>query len=312
MLSADQIAQFHRDGFLALRGVFHGRELDLLRAAADQVVAEGVARRGEHHLYWPQPDGSTTYFRSERMWDRDPIFGAATVNPTLLAAIGQCYGHVFVPFNDSFVCKIPQGNVPVPWHQDPPYGGPQGKRESCPLGNFDTDIYLDHSTIANGCVWGIPGHHLVGHVEYERFTQEQLFRDCGAVPLEMAPGDVLFHSISAPHGSIGNRTATMRRIFYVHYLPQATFDEDYGPSTWAKAKDPARPEHVARVAGMLATRAALGFDGLAGSRVVWTGQGFAFDGAPTTPPYHWRTLSAALPADVKAQMRTLATVHRPC
>ena len=66
-----------------------------------------------------------------------------------------------------------------------------------PIPNIDADIYLDHSTVDNGCVWAIPGYHLVGHVQFENFTDQELFTQMGAVPIELGPGDVSFHCLSA-------------------------------------------------------------------------------------------------------------------
>jgi hypothetical protein len=105
-----------------MRGVIRGRELELLRLAADAVVGEGVARRGSGHLYYRYADGREVYRRSEQMWSRDPIFQAVTVNPELLENIGQCVAQTFYPWNDSLVVKLPHEGAPVAWHQDPPYG----------------------------------------------------------------------------------------------------------------------------------------------------------------------------------------------
>ena len=70
---------------------------------------------------------------------------------------GQCTGHPFLPINDSFVCKLPGGDVPIGWHQDPPCCIEPLREVTFSIPNFDTDIYLDDSTIENGCVWGLPG-----------------------------------------------------------------------------------------------------------------------------------------------------------
>lgn len=304
MLTQQQIDQFHRDGVLIMRKVFQGGELADLRAAADRVVAEGVAGRGEHHIY-REINGRRTYFRSEKMWDRDPIFRAVTVNPTLLENIGQCYGHPFLPINDSFVCKIPHGNVPVEWHQDPPYHTP-ATMETYEVPNFDTDIYLDASTVDNGCVWAIPGHHLVGHVDVGKYSEAELFERFGAIPLEMEPGDVLFHSISAPHGSVGNVTHTMRRIFYVHYMPREVWDNSY--PGWAGSKRGFGPDGAGLVERMLADRTMLGLPGLDGSQVRWDGHAFEFVGKPTTPPRYWGELIRRMSARQIKDMQTLAGV----
>ncbi|HYF51518.1 MAG TPA: phytanoyl-CoA dioxygenase family protein [Planctomycetota bacterium] len=305
MLTRAQIEQYHRDGFLVLKGMFQGRELEELRAAATRVQEEGVARKGKDHLYTDVPGVGNVYFRSERMWDRDPIFQAVTVKPELLECIGQCTGHPFLPVNDSFVCKLPGGNVPITWHQDPPYGSPTFE-ETFEVPNFDVDIYLDHSTKENGCVWGIPGHHLVGHIDLKRFSQEELFNNFGAVPMIMEPGDVLFHSLSAPHGSIGNKTQNIRRIFYVHYMAEEVLNNCYG--TWKNHKRGYSPEGKTFCRNMLNVRKELGFDGIERAKVKWTDDGFVFTGQPSTPPRYWRTLIDAMSPDEKARKRALAPV----
>src|SRR3954470_10937236 len=138
MITQQQIDQFHADGFLILRGMFGGKELIELQAAAQRVQEEGSAGKGKDHLYREIPGKGKVYFRSEKMWDRDPIFRAVTVKPALLESIGQCVGHPFLPINDSFVCKLPGGNVPIEWHQDPPYGNVKYV-ETFEEPNFDVD-----------------------------------------------------------------------------------------------------------------------------------------------------------------------------
>src|SRR5215204_4674769 len=107
MLTAKEIGQFHRDGVLALRGVFDREEVRALQRAADEVTAEAVAGRGHGHGY-REVDGRRQYYRTDGvLWDHDAAFQMATVNPNLLSAVGQCLGHPFVPINDSLVVKLP-------------------------------------------------------------------------------------------------------------------------------------------------------------------------------------------------------------
>lgn len=306
VLNQDDIDRFHRDGFLRVRGVFHGAELEMLRAAADEVVRAGLDEADDHHLY-AKVDGKKVYFRSERMWQRSEVFKAATVNPWLLAAIGQCTGEPFMPVNDSFVCKTPRSPVPIYWHQDPPYNDPEAWPLTQGVPNFDTDIYLDRSTLENGCVWGIPGHHLVGHVGLEGKSQRQLFEDCGAVPIEMEPGDVLFHSISAPHGSAANRTDSIRRIFYVHYMARYIAENVYG--YWKdKSKDRGfNDAGYDLVEAMFAARKQLGLvaDLDAAGIGYQRGVGICFHGAPTSPEEPWRPLVKAMSAEEIASRKSL-------
>ena len=134
------------------------------------------------------------------LWDHDAAFRIATVNPILLSAVGQCLGHPFVPINDSLVVKLPRSGVAIRWHQDPPYEGPEGLPDTFGIPNFDCDIYLDEATIENGCLYGLAGYHLAGHVEVERFEEEELFNRPDAVALPMQPGDVSCTRSARPTG----------------------------------------------------------------------------------------------------------------
>lgn len=310
MLTQEQINAFHANGFLIMRGVFAGDELKRLTDAVNQTQAEGLAGQGEHHLHLMGPHGEKVYWRSERIWQRDPIFLAVTVKPALLENIGQCVGQAFFPWNDSLVVKLPHQGAAVPWHQDPPYGKPE-RETTFAVPNFTTDIYLDHSGADNGCVYAIPGHHLVGHVDVQRYTDDELVTACGAVPIEMEAGDVLFHALSTPHGSRANLSDTQRRIFYIHYLANDVFQDGYGVlnEDWVKQKPGWGAERQAIVQQMIDARKQFGWDSWEQSGTLqFGGGGFTFVGTPTSPPAHWGTLSAAYAPEDKAKRKTLESV----
>jgi phytanoyl-CoA hydroxylase len=299
VLTAQQIDQFHRNGLLVLRGVFGDPEVTALQEAADEVTEEALSGEGRAHGY-RDVDGHREYYRTDGvLWERHTAFRIATVNPSLLAAIGQCLGHPFMPINDSLVVKLPHSGVAIPWHQDPPYQGPDGLAQTFGIPNFDCDVYLDAATIDNGCLYALAGCHLAGHVEVERFQEEELFSRADAIPLEMAPGDVLFHAISAPHGSRTNDSDMLRRVFYVHYMAQEVL-ETLHPE-WVGIKRGFGDKHVDAARGMVAERVRAGLSRLGGANVELASDGFVFGGEPLTPPRHWETLLAHLtPQQVQA------------
>lgn len=315
MLAQTDIDRFHRDGFLVLRGFFSGDELRMLQEEATKVEQEGIsfqadqvdAGRKKHHSYRQQEDKSFRYFRSEEMWQRHPIFQAVTVNPKLLQSIGQCVGEGFVPANDSFVCKTPHSDVPIHWHQDPPYSNPKSS-ETLGVPNFDVDIYLQPSTIENGCVWGIPAHHLVGHVDIARFSEEELFNNFGAVPIEMEPGDVLFHCLSAPHGSVGNTTADTRSIFYVHYMARDVAKVSYKDADWILQGKGFVGMATEAVPEMMEHRRSFGWDGIENPdyQISLAPEGIQFNGRPCSPPRHWDTLIQQMSPEEIEQKQNLA------
>jgi ectoine hydroxylase-related dioxygenase (phytanoyl-CoA dioxygenase family) len=305
MLTAYQIDRFHRDGLLVLRGVFSLDEVQALQLAADEVTKEALAGAGSGHGY-RDIDGHRQYYRTDGvLWERSAAFRMATVNPGLLASVGQCLGHPFMPINDSLVVKLPHSGVAIPWHQDPPYDGADGRAETFGIPNFDCDIYLDAATIDSGCLYGLAGCHLVGHVELERFHEDELFSRTDAVPLEMAPGDVLFHAITAPHGSKANDSNTLRRVFYVHYMAQEVL-ETLHPE-WVGTKRGFRGRDIQEVQGMLDERIGAGLGGPSTAKVKLTPHGFVFLGEPVTQPRHWKSLVADLAPDQVRAVKTLAS-----
>jgi ectoine hydroxylase-related dioxygenase (phytanoyl-CoA dioxygenase family) len=310
MLNQEQIDFFHTNGYLIMRAVLLGEELRALQDAADRVIAEGVARVDpKNHRYMAGADGREVYWRSEEMWPRSDVWKAVTVHPDVLENIGQCIGQAFYPWNDSLVVKLPNNGAPVLWHQDPPYRNPV--RETVyPVPNFTTDLYLDHSGPDNGCVYAIPRHHLVGNVELAGKSQQDLFEKYGAVPLELEAGDVLFHCLSTPHGSRGNVSGRMRRIFYIHYLAEEVYQDGYASEPWAAQKPGLVPERRALIEEMLAARRRFGWgDPLSRGTLGREKGGFRFKGSPVTPVRYWDKLASQIPSKLRELQKRLVRVE---
>lgn len=302
MLTQEQIDFFHANGYLIMRGVVQGVELARLQQAADEVQAQGIAREGNvvDHRYAPGPGGEEVYWRSEKMWQRGDVWQSVAVHPDLLENIGQCIGQAFFPWNDSFVVKLPYSGAQVKWHQDPPYNDP-ARETVYPVPNFTTDIYLDHSGPDNGCVYALPGRHLVGNVNLGDRSMEALCASREAVPLEMEAGDVLFHCLSTPHGSQPNLSGIQRRIFYIHYLADEVYRDGYGDAPWAALKPGWGTERQELIRSMMEKRRALGYEPpLERSTLQFGTGGFTFDGTPVTPLRHWGALTDALSPDRRA------------
>jgi phytanoyl-CoA hydroxylase len=308
MLTEQQIDEFHRDGLLVLRGVFNEEEVRALQQAADEVTREAVAGTGTGHGY-RDVAGRRQYYRTDGvLWERYAAFRIATVNPNLLAAVAQCLGHPFLPINDSLVVKLPHSGVAIPWHQDPPYQGPDGLAETFGIPNFDCDIYLDRATVENGCLYGLAGYHLVGHVEVERFADEELFHLDDALPLEMEPGDVILHAISTPHGSQANDSDTLRRVFYVHFMAREVM-ETLHPE-WVGTHRGFDSRDVQQVQEMVDERIGAGRWGPETKQVELTPDGFVFAGQPVTPQRHWQTLTADMSPQEMKEAKTLTRSAR--
>ncbi|MCY4552869.1 MAG: phytanoyl-CoA dioxygenase family protein, partial [Candidatus Poribacteria bacterium] len=104
---------------------------------------------------------------------------------------------------------LPKHGSSVRWHRDG-----NAIRENHPI--FNVDIYLDESTVDNGCVWVVPKSHLWGIEEAQEVIErgEVNFDRPDAVPAEVEPGDILLHHTKVLHGSKINMSDTLRRVIY--------------------------------------------------------------------------------------------------
>lgn len=289
MLNANQVTNFHKQGFLKMPGLLASDELAQLRQVADRLQNDAIAKLDtpgyldavgreskhwiehpeDHYVYREKPDGTLGFHRVERMFTQDPVFVRTAMNPTLLTHVWQVLQRPFWPRGGSLVVKLPHEGAEVRWHQDIPYlywstgGHPgRGRPTTHPVPNFTTDIYLDDSTQDNGCLWAIPGTHTNGTVDVDQMLADHGdFHLPGAVPLEARAGDVMFHHVAAVHGSPENHAPSRRRTFYVHYMSDETVQDAY--SDWPDLMTP--DEAVAFWGAALAERqaeAAADADGL--------------------------------------------------
>ena len=145
----------------------------------------------------------------------------------------------------------------------------------------------------------------MGHIDLEDKEDEELFSNYGAVPLEMEPGDVLFHSLSTPHGSRANLSDSTRRIFYIHYLAEEVYEDGYSRESWASEKPGWTPKRREQLEEMRAIRGALDLEAEENINLRFTDEGVAFTGAPATPRRHWGELANQIPARERAAMKRL-------
>jgi phytanoyl-CoA hydroxylase len=274
MLSGEQVEAYRRDGVLVIKGAFAGEELRLLTEATDRITAEAVAYGEEldaraaidlhddhgfrewdeiddrRFLYGRAPDGRRLWRRAQEMWTRDPIFRIATVNPVVLDTVTQIIGEPVVPLNAAMVAKMPGGGAAVPWHRDPPGEMAIAAGEDT-APDFIVDIYLDRSTVDNGCLWARPGSHRWTENEGDSmdFTHED------AIPLEAEPGDMLLHCSGVLHGSPQNTSDQQRRTLYLYFGPPSWYDRFA-----ALAPGETAEEQAALLQQMIEERAASGLD----------------------------------------------------
>ncbi len=221
LITAGEIAAFDRDGFVICRGVLAEDELANFRSESQRLIDE-VLRGGPADLWCNRGPEGVPYYLNYLHAHPNTFSLRLLAHPFIGDLLMRMVGPDFIPCYESLVFKLPNNGSSVPWHRD----------GNALIGDervFNIDLYPDRSTVANSCVWAIPGSHLWPHeeaMEWVRRGREE-FALPGAVPAEMDPGDVLLHHVKVLHGSAVNQVPELRRVVYFDNRAYS-WNEKYG------------------------------------------------------------------------------------
>lgn len=210
VLTDGQIADFHRDGFVYLPGVF-ADEIGLIESWVKE-VAEARERPDYIWVYHEKSlkmDNADLINRIEKV---APFHdGFAELTEVLKPANAQLLGEPAVLFKEKINYKMPGGGG-FKAHQDSQAGW-------WDYADFfiTTMVCIDESTVENGCLQMVAGHHKRGLLrEWEPLTAEDC-EDMDYVMLPTQPGDIAFFDSYAPHGSDPNMSDKTRRLYFATY-----------------------------------------------------------------------------------------------
>jgi ectoine hydroxylase-related dioxygenase (phytanoyl-CoA dioxygenase family) len=234
MLTPEHHAQWHRDGFVMLRGFVPP---GVGEAMADEAIAAiradppaahpGVPAYGLANGMLIQPEGKVPDGARHPEDFVSKVFNthlsgtanAFAVSQGCADVVASILGDDIDVFQSMFILKNP-GAWGQPWHQDSHY--------------FDFDhqpqvglwLAISEATPENGCLSVLPGSHALPiqpHVPDRRPGANQGYTEIlgvdedAAVPIIMQPGDLLvFHSYLL-HRSVDNRGTGRRAARVYHY-----------------------------------------------------------------------------------------------
>lgn len=216
-LTESQLADYHQQGYIVVRGIVPPsvvadlqREVDGLheRMAAKTPVGVGVSWED---LGETGPRRIRQLMNSERVC---PTIDAITRGDAVLDIMEQLVGPDILLFHSKLMMKSAKDGTFTPWHQDWGYwrhGSDQPTQVNCMLA-------IDAATEANGCIRFVPGSHHDGPIDHQDFKTKSFsiglaneFDAYESVPVEMAPGDAVFFGPLVIHGSAPNTSAQHRR-----------------------------------------------------------------------------------------------------
>jgi hypothetical protein len=218
LLTADGLRQFQEDGFTVLRGLFGHDEIDLLRAEFTALHAAGPVPG--HFQPRTGTDPLAAYPRVMQPHEINERARRVLLDARLRSVLEVLLGEEVLAAQSMFYFK-PPGARGQALHQDNFYL--RVEPGTCVAAWVACDV-IDRD---NGGLEVVPGTHLMDLFCPEEadadvsFAREYVAPPEGltAVPVDMAPGDVLFFNGSVVHGSQPNRTADrFRRSFIGHYV----------------------------------------------------------------------------------------------
>jgi len=207
-ITDEEIAFFDENGYVICRNVLQADELENFRAESARLIDEIVAGGPADKRCNRGPEG-VPYYLTYLHANPNTFSLRLLAHPFIGDLLTRMVGPDFIPCYESLVFKLPGHGSSVPWHRD---GGVSQDKERI----FNIDIYPDRSTVANSCVWVVPGSHLWEHARAMEWAERgrRDFQLPGAVPAEMEPGDVLLHHTKVLHGSTVNTSPELRRVVY--------------------------------------------------------------------------------------------------
>jgi hypothetical protein len=222
-LSDEQVAGFHRDGFLAGVQVLDDRQIELLCSELSGLMDPGQPSHALFHEYHSNEsaDPNTVLFHALGAWRTGPAFHDVLWSPAFLMAASQLLDGAVRFWHDQLFCKPAHHGGVVAWHQDYSYW-----TRTQPMQHLTCWMALDNSTVDNGCLYYVPGSHrwnllpvtgLTGNMDEIKtvLTPEQL-EQFKPVPVELKRGQCSFHHPLTVHGSYENRSERPRRATLVN------------------------------------------------------------------------------------------------
>ena len=220
VLSEQQVAQFHRDGFLLVRGMYSGDEVAEISRWTDEVSGSPEVP-GRDWKYFEQSgnDGSRILCRIENFVPFHEGFSALITRRRMHQAVCELFGEEAVLFKDKINFKLPGGDG-FKAHQDVQAGW-----DDYAGLHITAMIAIDETNEQNGSLEMVAGMHREGVLGsmWAPLTDEDT-RHAAYVPVHCRPGDAVFFDSYAPHRSSPNRTDKARRVLYITYNKRSEGD----------------------------------------------------------------------------------------
>jgi ectoine hydroxylase-related dioxygenase (phytanoyl-CoA dioxygenase family) len=235
-LTGEHVAQYRRDGYAILRGVFSPAEVAEMAGAFNRFYAEGRKhpKSYRHGNLFYRIASDPAHGRVLRLvqWPSyvDPTLDRVRLDSRMLEIVAPLIGATLKQIINQMHWKPPGAAAEFGWHQDIRFRRPRAAYRQAAASYVQTGIAVDPHRAANGAMRIIPGSHRLGELSLggdgrvmdRSMSDDDLVRagldPAGVVDLEMEPGDVALWHLHLVHGSGPNRSTIDRRFYLNGYV----------------------------------------------------------------------------------------------
>jgi 2-aminoethylphosphonate dioxygenase len=216
-LTPKQVREYHRDGYLVLRGVFDLDEISAVDEEANSLMARSdLIDVANLRCRWqPNESGGPCLFETfDPVIDLAPRSAEIAADSRILGPLTAIYQDEACLFKDKLIFK-PPGARGYGLHQD------YIAWKNFPRSFITVLVAIDGADRHNGCTEVFPGYHQGGCLteqdgQYHELPSH-LVDEQRAVQLELAPGDIALFGCFTPHRSAPNLSDRWRRQLYLSY-----------------------------------------------------------------------------------------------
>ena len=240
-------ADYARNGYVIVRGMFGPEEIAEIGRAIDEVLEEAIAHgRSFRHgnlFYNIAPDDSGTPLVRMAQWIsyHQPALNAVRLDPRFAAILEPLLGRDLKQIINQIHWKTPGAKGDFAWHQDARFRLPAVAYRNLATSYVQTGLAIDPHTTDSGCMKFIRGSHTRGDLDLDtqaevlgRSMSDAVLEGAGLSPDDLVevilePGDLAFWSPYLVHGSGANRSDHRRRLYINGYVRA----EDCDRGEWA-------------------------------------------------------------------------------
>lgn len=217
-LTDQQLADYHRDGFVIVDGLLDTEEIRLLRdiARADRHLQQESASRADG-------EGGAVKLVVSNDLPEDEIYGAIVRSERVVNAMERLLEGEVYHYHHKMILKEPRLGGAWAWHQDYGYWYHNG----CLFPDLASCmIAVDRATKANGCLQVLKGSHHMGRVDHGKVGDqtganpehvEAARERLELVHCELEPGSAVLFHCNLLHRSDQNKSDDPRWAFICCY-----------------------------------------------------------------------------------------------